>query len=325
MNLHTSSYQHPHGNELSSMYQNFDLGNQNDKDDYSYNYKDNVSSSYNSSFQQNYLNEEEMKRSIFPPMSSLQEINYNDYRYNQIKTPFNTRGHVSREMKLRYIKDPYYQMSKDGINENNDGKIRRFNEDNEKYNSSQGDSFLQPNGKDEHNRRYDKDDPQYSINMQQDPYYPNNSFYQPNSKDEYNMQYYSKENDNYSSVDSRYNIDAFYKKENMPQEQQYQNHSSSLSDGRCDLNPAAKHWDEIQKLMKRKKTEKMYQRTSYQTPQPQQKNICAHCGTDKTSLWRRFEGLFVCNACGLYYKMHGVRRPIFLKSDNIRRRKRNPR
>ncbi|KAF7683001.1 Nitrogen regulatory protein NUT1 [Astathelohania contejeani] len=58
---------------------------------------------------------------------------------------------------------------------------------------------------------------------------------------------------------------------------------------------------------------------------PQSPNCCAHCGTDTTSLWRRLEGSFVCNACGLYYKMHGVIRPHFLKTDRIKRRRRGPR
>lgn len=34
---------------------------------------------------------------------------------------------------------------------------------------------------------------------------------------------------------------------------------------------------------------------------------CANCSTTTTTLWRRNnEGEPVCNACGLYYKLHGV-------------------
>lgn len=34
---------------------------------------------------------------------------------------------------------------------------------------------------------------------------------------------------------------------------------------------------------------------------------CANCHTSTTTLWRRNnEGEPVCNACGLYYKLHGV-------------------
>ena len=37
---------------------------------------------------------------------------------------------------------------------------------------------------------------------------------------------------------------------------------------------------------------------------------CSNCGATKTSLWRRdHAGATVCNACGLYLKMHGLPRP----------------
>jgi hypothetical protein len=37
-----------------------------------------------------------------------------------------------------------------------------------------------------------------------------------------------------------------------------------------------------------------------------------------TSLWRRnAHGEPVCNACGLYYKLHGVNRPLAMKKDSI--------
>jgi hypothetical protein len=36
--------------------------------------------------------------------------------------------------------------------------------------------------------------------------------------------------------------------------------------------------------------------------------ICSNCSTSTTTLWRRNgDGLPVCNACGLYYKLHKVR------------------
>ncbi|CEP12459.1 hypothetical protein [Parasitella parasitica] len=51
--------------------------------------------------------------------------------------------------------------------------------------------------------------------------------------------------------------------------------------------------------------------------------ICANCQTTTTPLWRRDEsGHPICNACGLYFKLHSVRRPITMKRSTIKRRKR---
>lgn len=274
----------------------------------------------NLSSEQDYLSNDNTLGYEYQPINDHQNHSYSDYRYDQIKTPFNTRGHVSREMKLRYIRNPYYQGPKDSTN-NTDESINKNSSDNsDKYRSVRED-YLQPNSKDDDILRYDKKDAEM-VNYK-NSYYSNNTYYNHKEKEDLTMSHYEKDNLD-CSKDPRFLSNQFYKKENM-QDYHASYYNTSLNDGRCDMDPASKHWDEIQRLMKRKKSEKLYQRTSYQTPQPQQKNICAHCGTDKTSLWRRFEGLFVCNACGLYYKMHGVRRPIFLKSDNIRRRKRNPR
>ncbi|KAL3470904.1 hypothetical protein BJX99DRAFT_37884 [Aspergillus californicus] len=50
---------------------------------------------------------------------------------------------------------------------------------------------------------------------------------------------------------------------------------------------------------------------------------CQNCGTTVTPLWRRDEnGHPICNACGLYYKLHSCYRPTTMKKTTIKRRKR---
>lgn len=51
--------------------------------------------------------------------------------------------------------------------------------------------------------------------------------------------------------------------------------------------------------------------------------VCSNCKTSTTSLWRRnADGDPVCNACGLYFKLHGVPRPMSMKKEHIQQRKR---
>ncbi|QPG94929.1 hypothetical protein C2857_007347 [Epichloe festucae Fl1] len=51
---------------------------------------------------------------------------------------------------------------------------------------------------------------------------------------------------------------------------------------------------------------------------------CQNCTTSTTPLWRRDEfGSVLCNACGLFLKLHGRPRPISLKTDVIKSRNRH--
>ncbi|KEZ41256.1 hypothetical protein SAPIO_CDS7346 [Scedosporium apiospermum] len=56
-----------------------------------------------------------------------------------------------------------------------------------------------------------------------------------------------------------------------------------------------------------------------ETSQP----TCHNCSTSTTPLWRRDEfGAVLCNACGLFLKLHNRPRPISLKTDVIKSRNR---
>ncbi|KAK6210447.1 hypothetical protein LQW54_006194 [Pestalotiopsis sp. IQ-011] len=59
--------------------------------------------------------------------------------------------------------------------------------------------------------------------------------------------------------------------------------------------------------------------TNHESTQP----VCQNCQTSTTPLWRRDEmGAVLCNACGLFLKLHGRPRPISLKTDVIKSRNR---
>ncbi|KAF1759840.1 hypothetical protein GCK72_016307 [Caenorhabditis remanei] len=48
---------------------------------------------------------------------------------------------------------------------------------------------------------------------------------------------------------------------------------------------------------------------------------CSNCSTTKTTAWRRdMAGRLVCNACGLYYRLHRTHRPVHMRKDFIQQR-----
>jgi len=53
--------------------------------------------------------------------------------------------------------------------------------------------------------------------------------------------------------------------------------------------------------------------------------MCSNCGTTCSTIWRRLNEDPVCNACGLYYKLHGKIRPPTMRRDTIHTRQRRKR
>ncbi|KAI8874799.1 hypothetical protein K501DRAFT_234614 [Backusella circina FSU 941] len=65
------------------------------------------------------------------------------------------------------------------------------------------------------------------------------------------------------------------------------------------------------------------EREEAEDEQVHNQTICSNCGTTKTPLWRRDEGgAPLCNACGLYLKLHNEKRPLSMKTDVIKKRQR---
>lgn len=63
--------------------------------------------------------------------------------------------------------------------------------------------------------------------------------------------------------------------------------------------------------------------TSGGSTTPSNTTVCQNCQTSTTPLWRRDEsGQILCNACGLFLKLHGRPRPISLKTNVIKPRNR---
>ncbi|RXM97677.1 Transcription initiation factor TFIID subunit 3 [Acipenser ruthenus] len=61
----------------------------------------------------------------------------------------------------------------------------------------------------------------------------------------------------------------------------------------------------------------------YQSAARRAGTSCANCQTSTTTLWRRnANGDPVCNACGLYFKLHNINRPLTMKKEGIQTRNR---
>lgn len=81
--------------------------------------------------------------------------------------------------------------------------------------------------------------------------------------------------------------------------------------------------DEDDEDLKKTKYKKAKSISRQSTKQPHQTQ-CSNCQTTTTPLWRRDpQGHPLCNACGLFLKLHGAVRPLSLKTDVIKKRNRS--
>lgn len=74
----------------------------------------------------------------------------------------------------------------------------------------------------------------------------------------------------------------------------------------------------------KKRTATRNNNTNNNSNSPSAPTRCSNCETHNTPLWRKGpQGNSLCNACGLFLKLHGVMRPLSLKTDTIKKRQRN--
>lgn len=86
-------------------------------------------------------------------------------------------------------------------------------------------------------------------------------------------------------------------------------------------------WQQEKKRGRKRKTNGVKKRSTY-NPFPNKTDHhstrCTNCRTTNTPLWRRNpQGQPLCNACGLFLKLHGTVRPLSLKTDIIKKRNRS--
>lgn len=99
------------------------------------------------------------------------------------------------------------------------------------------------------------------------------------------------------------------------------NNSETYSEGELKKEPSPK-FDKINKFTDKEKPRlNLTSSLSQQQLSSEKPTECFNCHTLKTPLWRKDpQGNTLCNACGLFLKLHGTTRPLSLKTDVIKKR-----
>lgn len=80
---------------------------------------------------------------------------------------------------------------------------------------------------------------------------------------------------------------------------------------------------DVRPMLAKRDSKKSTSQASTKTIGPSNNIECTNCFTKTTPLWRRNpQGEPLCNACGLFLKLHGTVRPLSLKTDVIKKRQR---
>jgi len=100
--------------------------------------------------------------------------------------------------------------------------------------------------------------------------------------------------------------------------------SSASSDSDSDVAPTLKSLPDLTKMYSEALLRPPAQKTTPPLMTAKQGIECANCSQTQTPLWRKNDaGEPICNACGLYAKLHHRDRPVTMRKSKITRRRRD--
>jgi ribosomal protein L34E len=112
----------------------------------------------------------------------------------------------------------------------------------------------------------------------------------------------------------------------IKQQQQQSFHPYSNNNNQCIMNdrwikPSCQQQQQAVAVVLQQQQQQQQQE---EEQEPEEIIECINCQQTKTPLWRKNEnGDPLCNACGLYYKLHNKNRPVEMRKSTIQRRRRD--